>query len=92
MSLRNSRKVKAAQSFKPVPSVSIPDIPDSQSNGTRLLTPDDVASILGTSRLFVIRKSRAGKIPALKVGKVYRYRPESIQAWTAAQENPVGVQ
>jgi len=53
---------------------------------TRLLTPDDVASFLGASRLFVICQSRAGNIPALKVGKVHRYRPESIQAWVAQQE------
>ncbi len=35
-----------------------------------LLTPEEVAAMLGVSRLFVIRQSRAGKIPAIKLGKV----------------------
>jgi excisionase family DNA binding protein len=51
-----------------------------------LLTPDEVAALLGTSRIFVIRASRAGKIPALKIGKCYRYRPKSIQTWLREQE------
>jgi excisionase family DNA binding protein len=46
----------------------------------------EVAALLGTSRIFVIRASRAGKIPALKIGKCYRYRPESIQTWLREQE------
>ena len=52
----------------------------------RLLTPDDLALMLGVSRLQVIRQSRAGKIPSLKLGKAYRYRATSIDAWLAEQE------
>jgi len=51
----------------------------------RLLTPDDLALMLGVSRLQVIRQSRAGKIPSLKLGKAYRYRATSIDAWLAEQ-------
>jgi excisionase family DNA binding protein len=51
-----------------------------------LLTPEEVASLLGVSRLFVVRQSRAGRIPAIKIGKVYRYRPESIRAWLDERE------
>jgi excisionase family DNA binding protein len=36
---------------------------------TRLLTPDEVAALLGVPRLTVIRLSKAGKIPALKIGR-----------------------
>jgi excisionase family DNA binding protein len=52
----------------------------------KLLTPDEVATLLGIPRLQVIRQSRAGKIPAIHVGKCYRYRSESIQAWLIEQE------
>jgi excisionase family DNA binding protein len=52
-----------------------------------LLTPDEVAALLGVPRLFVIRVSRAGKIPANKLGKCCRYRPESIQAWLREKEH-----
>jgi excisionase family DNA binding protein len=56
----------------------------------KLLTPDDVAVLLGVSRLFVIRQSRTGKIPAIKLGKVYRYRFTTIQSWLAARESGTG--
>ena len=46
-----------------------------------LLTPEEVARILSLTRLQVIRQSRAGRIPAVRIGKVWRYRPESIRAW-----------
>jgi excisionase family DNA binding protein len=52
----------------------------------KLLTPEDVAALLGVSRLFVIRQSRAGKIPSIKLGKAYRYRATAINAWLGEQE------
>jgi excisionase family DNA binding protein len=53
----------------------------------RLLTPDDVAAMLGITRVQVIRQSRAGKLPAIHIGKCYRYRLESLQAWLDQQEH-----
>ena len=44
----------------------------------RLLTPDEVAESLGLTRAQVIRQARIGVIPAVKVGKVYRFRPSAI--------------
>lgn len=52
----------------------------------RLMTPDDVAAMLGLTRVQVIRQSRAGKIPSLQIGKCYRYRESSLQAWLDKQE------
>jgi excisionase family DNA binding protein len=52
----------------------------------QLLTPEEVATLLGVSRLFVVRQSRAGKIPAIKLGKVYRYRASTIDSWLREQE------
>jgi len=50
-----------------------------------LLTPEEVARILSLTRLQFIRQSRAGRIPAVRIGKVWRYRPESIRAWLDKQ-------
>ncbi len=52
----------------------------------QLLTPEEVATLLGVCRLFVVRQSRAGKIPAIKLGKVYRYRASTIDSWLRDQE------
>jgi DNA binding domain, excisionase family len=60
--------------------------PPNQQQPQQLLTPEQVAKLLGVSRLFIIRQSRAGKIPALKLGKCYRYRASSIDAWLREQE------
>ena len=61
------------------------DRPASQQQKA-LLTPDEVAVLLGISRVSVIRQSRSGKIPAIQIGKCYRYRESSLQAWLTSQE------
>lgn len=53
----------------------------------KLLTPDDVAALISVERVTVIRLARAGKIPSLKIGKVIRFRPSTIEAWMAEQES-----
>ena len=58
-----------------------------QQNPQQLLTPEEVANMLGVSRLFVVRQSRAGKIPAIKLGKVYRYRASTIDSWLREEEH-----
>jgi len=66
------------------PSASQPQKLDSVSQ--RLLTPDEVAVLLGIERLQVIRLARVGKIPSIKLGKVWRFRPTTIDAWLVEQE------
>jgi excisionase family DNA binding protein len=51
----------------------------------RLLTPEEVSVILGIPRLTVIRQSRVGKIPAVKIGKCYRYHAATITSWLSEQ-------
>jgi excisionase family DNA binding protein len=58
----------------------------STEKSERLLTPDDLAELLRTSRISVIRQSRAGKIPAIKIGKAWRFRRSSIDRWLSEQE------
>ena len=62
------------------------DRPAPSQQQKALLTPDEVAVLLGISRVSVIRQSRAGKIPSLQIGKCYRYRESSLQAWLDEQE------
>jgi len=52
----------------------------------KLLTPDDVATLLGCSGLFVIRKTSSGKLPGIKVGRSWRFRASALQAWLDSQE------
>jgi excisionase family DNA binding protein len=47
----------------------------------RLLTADDVAARLGVTRAWVYGETRAGRIPYVQLGRYYRYRDESLDAW-----------
>jgi excisionase family DNA binding protein len=48
---------------------------------TRLLTPGDVAQVLGIHPKTVERMARAGKIPHLKIGRYYRFVAKNIAGW-----------
>jgi excisionase family DNA binding protein len=52
----------------------------------RLLTADDVAAMLGIGKDWIYSETRAGRIPCVKLGRYYRYRPESVQKWITANE------
>ena len=58
-----------------------------QQQPLRLLTPDDLVSILGIARIQIIRLARAGKLPAIKLGKAWRFRPSTIDTWLREQES-----
>jgi excisionase family DNA binding protein len=49
----------------------------------RMLTPDEAAEFLGSSRIKVIRMARAGKFSgvASKVGKEWRFEPTALARW-----------
>lgn len=52
-----------------------------------MLSLDDLAAALSCSRRLVDRLKSAGKLPApdLKVGRMPRWRPETIRRWIDAQ-------
>jgi excisionase family DNA binding protein len=54
------------------------------------MTPEEAASMLGTPRLYVVRQAKLGKIPAIKVGKAWRFRLSTIEAWLASNERRAG--
>ena len=47
----------------------------------KVLTVDEVASLLKLTRVTIYRMAKAGDIPALKVGKVWRFPEAEIEAW-----------
>jgi excisionase family DNA binding protein len=53
---------------------------DATTNGS-LLFADDVAAMVGMTRDWIYAETRAGRIPHVTLGRYYRYRPESIDAW-----------
>jgi excisionase family DNA binding protein len=59
---------------------------DTGSARWKLLTPEEVATWLGVDREWVYRKARQRKLPAIKVGKFWRFREEALQAWIVSQE------
>jgi len=50
------------------------------ANGA-LLSAQDVAEIVGMTKDWVYAETRAGRIPHVQLGRYYRYRAESIEAW-----------
>ena len=51
------------------------------------LTTDDVVAHLKVDRITVYRMAGAGKIPAVRVGRQWRFRKSEIDAWLARQES-----
>ena len=55
-------------------------------DGGHLLDAREVAAMLGVPVSWVYAQTRAGRIPAVPLGRYYRYRPEAIEAWIASLE------
>ena len=59
---------------------------DQLQEDTRLLTADQVSERLGVPRTWVYARARTGRIPAVRLGRYYRFRPQAIEAWILEQE------
>jgi excisionase family DNA binding protein len=57
---------------------------------TQVMTVDQVADYLQLNRLTVYRYVREGKIPASKIGKVYRILRADVDRFLEARKTPVG--
>ena len=49
-----------------------------------VMTAEQAAEFLQTSRDTVLRKARAGTLPAAKLGREWRFRKTDLDAWLAA--------
>jgi excisionase family DNA binding protein len=57
------------------------------SNGSaRLLDAAEVAELLRVPKSWVYAETRAGRLPHVKLGRYYRYAPDSIAAFVAGLE------
>ncbi len=52
-----------------------------------LLTPNELSSILKLHPFTVTRLAREGKLPAFKVGGVWRFRKDEFERWIASRTN-----
>ena len=50
-----------------------------------LLTPEEAGAYLRIHEKTAIRHAREGTVPALRLGKHWRFRREDLTAWAAAQ-------
>jgi len=55
--------------------------------GERLVTPDDVAEYLAVSPAWVQEQARSGDIPAIKLGRYWRFRMSEVEEWLTAQSS-----
>ncbi|MCK4802236.1 helix-turn-helix domain-containing protein [bacterium] len=53
----------------------------------RLMTIREVADYLRLSKVTVYKMTRQGKIPALKIGKQWRYNKSEIDSWVKQKSN-----
>ena len=51
------------------------------------LTPTEIAKMLRIHPLSVARLARQGKLPAMKVGGVWRFRKDQFMRWINARSN-----
>src|SRR5674476_1186761 len=50
-----------------------------QTNGQSLLTARQVQTMFGVDRSTVYRMAEDGRLPAIKIGRQWRFRPEEIE-------------
>jgi excisionase family DNA binding protein len=51
------------------------------------LTPNEIAKILRIHPFTVTRLAREGKIPAFKVGGIWRFRKDEFEQWVGSRSN-----
>jgi excisionase family DNA binding protein len=54
------------------------------------LSAEDVAALIGMTKDWIYTETRAGRIPHVALGRYYRYRRESIDAWLRELEQSAG--
>jgi excisionase family DNA binding protein len=58
------------------------------STPSHLLTADDLADRWRVPKSHVYRLTRDGLIPAVRLGRYYRYRLDAIERWEARSGGP----
>lgn len=63
-----------------------PDLIGREQPNARLLTAEQLADRWQVSKAQVYRLARESRIPAVAIGRYYRFRVGAIEAWEASQE------
>jgi excisionase family DNA binding protein len=58
-------------------------------SAARLLTAEQLADRWQVSKAQIYRLARDSRIPAVAIGRYYRFRVSAIEAWEASQEDGV---
>ena len=53
----------------------------------QIMTTNEIAEYLKLHPITIIKYAREGKIPAIRVGKVWRFDKEAIDRWIALAHN-----
>ncbi len=61
-----------------------------ESGGARFMTVGEVASVLRVSNMTVYRLINAGELPAVRIGRSFRLRPEDLDGYLTAQLTRAG--
>lgn len=56
----------------------------------RVVRAEEIAKLLDCSVKTVLRKAKAGEIPAVQIGKLWRFRRSAVSAWFDAQQQRAG--
>lgn len=56
---------------------------------SQLLLPKDVAEMVGMTTDWIYAQTRADRIPHVRLGRYYRYRPEAIAEWLTEIERGI---
>ncbi|MGH2879881.1 MAG: helix-turn-helix domain-containing protein [Solirubrobacteraceae bacterium] len=84
--MSRSRATSSKNTLLSLVGSSQPTKASSPASGS-LLFADDVAALVGMTKDWVYAETRAGRIPHVTLGRYYRYRPESIEAWLSQIEH-----
>ena len=57
---------------------------------TQLLTVEELSRVLRIPKPTIYYLSQKGEIPAIKIGKHWRYNRQTIEKWLKDKENPKG--
>src|SRR5438552_109721 len=58
-----------------------PKMTEDNMNFEALLDPGEAAQLLKVNRATLLRMARAGQLPAIKVGKLWRFRKSQLDEW-----------
>ncbi len=65
---------------------SIPTDPDVTASSGRLLTPNEAALRLGCSRSMIYKLVQSRDLPAIHLGKIWRFRPDDVERYVGTQK------